>query len=277
MPCCGKVRCPYCREIVKKKLLQEHAAVCPSNPKNKESKKMSEERYHCTKCGRTHKTDSAIGKEHLEFKEMPLGPITEDSVSVEVETAPEEKPEPEVKGGIGRLAIGGVSGSPPTPPKRDVPVLQKEDRTFEALTNKLGSPELCKYIYWARDSCVSCQGHRCASAGDKKLDPGLVDEICRTTKHLECLYYAQAIETGTPQTCPYQGPPPADKVGCTGAWCYADNRNIRVPKTCKKFGVNCDVFARKKWAGVPFYRNLPMIGPEVQSEEEDTDLEEVLE
>ena len=45
-----------------------------------------------------------------------------------------------------------------TLPKKEIPILQKEDDTFETLTVAEGAPELCKYVYWARDSCASCQG-----------------------------------------------------------------------------------------------------------------------
>lgn len=220
---------------------------------------MSEERYYCTKCGRTHKTDSTIGQEHLQYREEP--PFSEPDEGVK-EPAPEEQPEKEPEGGIGRLTIGGSTGSPPTPPNRGIPILQKEEDTFTILTATAeGSPEFCNYIYWARDSCKDCQGHRCAAAGDKKVAPGLFEEICRTTAHLDCLYYLNAIEKGIAQICPYQGPPPEDKIACQGVWCYADNKAIRVPKACRKFWVNCDTFARKKWAGVPFYRDLPKVGP----------------
>lgn len=217
---------------------------------------MSEERYFCTECGRTHKVNSKIGQEHLQYRrDIPV----EEDTGVETDQAPEELPESKPEGGIGRLTIGGPApGSPPTPPNRGIPVLQKEEDTFDKLAALEGDPELCKYLYWARDSCADCRGHRCAAAGDKKLAPSLIEDTCKTEEHRECKYFLDALKTNMPAICPYQGPPPPEKLqSCSGVWCYADNRNVRVPKSCRKFWVNCMTFARAKWAGKPFYRDLP--------------------
>lgn len=188
--------------------------------------------------------DSKIGKNHLKFRgDQPV----DEPVSVEKPVPEEDKEE--------------------TLPKKEIPILQKEDDTFEKLTAAEGAPELCKYVYWARDSCASCQGHRCAAAADKKLAPELIEDVCKTIEHLHCTYYTEAVRTNLPAVCPYQGPPPEGRICCSGVWCYGNDRTIRVPKSCKKFWVNCDIFARKKWAGKPFYRDLPKVGSETVTEE----------
>ena len=52
--------------------------------------------------------------------------------------------------------------------------------------------------------------------------------------------------------CPYQStnPPPGMKP-CTGVWCHANNKSVRVPKNCWNFQI-CTVYLMSKFKGVPF-------------------------
>lgn len=52
--------------------------------------------------------------------------------------------------------------------------------------------------------------------------------------------------------CPYQSTTiPEGKKSCTGIWCYAENKAVRVPKNCWNFGI-CTVYLMSKYKGVPF-------------------------
>lgn len=52
--------------------------------------------------------------------------------------------------------------------------------------------------------------------------------------------------------CPYQSTsPPAGMNPCTGVWCYANNKSVRVPKNCWNFQI-CTVYLMSKMKGVPF-------------------------
>jgi len=52
--------------------------------------------------------------------------------------------------------------------------------------------------------------------------------------------------------CPYQSTRiPAGESTCTGVWCYANNKPVRVPKNCWHFDI-CTVYLMSKYKGVPF-------------------------
>lgn len=52
--------------------------------------------------------------------------------------------------------------------------------------------------------------------------------------------------------CPYQSTTlPEGKSSCTGVWCYANNKSIRVPKNCWNYSI-CTVYLMSKFKGVPY-------------------------
>lgn len=224
---------------------------------------MSEEEkktYYCTQCKGDHKVGSNIGIRHRKYEgERPIDETVEPVDEV-------VKPE----SGIGRLKMGAPTGSPPE--ASGLPKLEAVVKTEEKVEEAPDPP--CGHLFWDTGrGCDNCQGFRCSASGDKKVDKSLAEELCKTEDYKGCKIFLEARKTGAPVRCPYQGPPPADEATCSGLWCYAENRPIRVPKSCIKWARNCGAVGRARFAGKPFYRQTipqdPEPEPEVEPESEE--------
>lgn len=113
----------------------------------------------------------------------------------------------------------------------------------------------CDYLFIIRaNACVKCKGVSCTASKDKKVSD---IQYCKA-EWPDCTIYVDAREAGVRPLCPYQGPPPEGRGSCTGVWCYARDRQVRVLKTCMKWDLNCSTFMLEKWHGKPFYRDKVM-------------------
>ena len=148
----------------------------------------------------------------------------------------------------------------------------------------------CPYLnYKESKSCASCTGYVCRAYGrEKKLSDtalckGAYAECPRyadaskaaptfTTSNAEPIKELVVNVTPPPEPprqafvrnscgcgedirlsrCPYQSTRiPAGESTCTGVWCYANNKPVRVPKNCWHFDI-CTVYLMSKYKGVPF-------------------------
>lgn len=119
----------------------------------------------------------------------------------------------------------------------------------------------CPYlVYRQSGGCSGCWGFRCTAGENEKriTDTG----ICKTwPDYTECVAFlgktggvvdAKYLTAPVEVLCPYLGAPPADQHSCTGMWCYARNKMVKVTKGCKNFEI-CTVYCLSNYKGVPFH------------------------
>ena len=138
---------------------------------------------------------------------------------------------------------------PPIPfdtPIEDIPsVITPEPPTEE----KPSIP--CTYlVVIAGSGCSSCKGTTCMASKDKKISN---DDFCKT-EWLDCLIREEALKDGVRASCPYISlTVPEGRYSCTGMWCHARNKAVKVSKRCRNWSA-CGPFLEAKSDGKPFYR-----------------------
>lgn len=121
---------------------------------------------------------------------------------------------------------------------------------------KLSDTELCKGDYWDCQRYVDASNVEVVETvtlneeGEETLTTEEV--IVPVVKPLYVKSPCGCQEDILLSACPYQSTViPEGKKSCTGIWCYAENRAVRVPKNCRNFAI-CTVYLMSKFKGVPF-------------------------
>ena len=109
----------------------------------------------------------------------------------------------------------------------------------------------CTYlVVIAGSGCSSCKGTTCMASRDKKISN---DDFCKT-EWLDCLIREEALKDGVRASCPYISlTVPEGRYSCTGMWCHARNKAVKVSKRCRNWSA-CGPFLEAKSDGKPFYR-----------------------
>ena len=109
----------------------------------------------------------------------------------------------------------------------------------------------CTYlVVIAGSGCSSCKGTTCMASKDKKISN---DDFCKT-EWLDCLIREDALKEGVRASCPYiMLSVPEGRYSCTGMWCHARNKAVKVSKRCRNWSA-CGPFLEAKSDGKPFYR-----------------------
>ena len=109
----------------------------------------------------------------------------------------------------------------------------------------------CPYlVVIAGSGCSSCKGTTCMASKDKKISN---DDYCRY-EWQDCILYEESTAAGVPSSCPYISlTVPEGRYSCTGMWCYARNKAVKVSKRCRNWSA-CGPFLEAKSDGKPFYR-----------------------
>ncbi len=108
----------------------------------------------------------------------------------------------------------------------------------------------CPFLVIIRgDTCSSCRGTSCMASDDKKISDA---QYCEE-EWPECLTYEVGRDTGMKPVCPYFGYPPEDVYCCSGIYCYARKKAVKVVKSCRGWH-DCGNFLQAKSDGVQFHR-----------------------
>ena len=124
---------------------------------------------------------------------------------------------------------------------------------------KLSDTSICKGDYNECQRYVDAEKTRLiapASASVESTEEKLVDPTSPTVVELpKPVFVKNPCGCGEDirlSNCPYQSTKlPEGKQSCTGVWCYANNKSVRVPKNCWNYAI-CTVYLMSKFKGVPF-------------------------